>query len=143
MSRSGSVSEASIANICGSCNGEVLGGEKTMQCEWCNKWIHNTCCGMPEEIYKNLVKFEKKCSGLKWFCKFCEKHFGKLKMEMQVMSEKQLMMESKHEGVEKNVSVLMKEVGDLKREFSEFVKQKQNEENNGLKVDDKIDQIKG
>src|SRR2546425_7684562 len=92
-SRPGSVSDDTNPNICAACNSAVGNGEKAIQCDLCNRWVHNGCGLMPDDLYKLLVKYENKKTGTKWFCKVCESHFGKIRMEMKVMTEKQVKVE--------------------------------------------------
>jgi hypothetical protein len=144
MSISGSISEDPNPKTgCGSCNEDVVAGEKALQCAWCSRWVHNACCAMPDVYYKMIVKYEKICTGSKWFCKVCEMHFGKTQMEIKIVAERQTLVESKQEIMHTSVSEVKKEVSDLRKEFAEFVKERQkNTESTSLIVDDKIVEIK-
>ena len=114
-----------------------------MQCDLCNRWVHNACCSMPDDLYKTLVKHEKKNTGIKWFCKVCELHFGKVKLEIKAIAERQVEVESKQAVMEVGLTEAKREIVELKKEFKEFVKEKQrNEEKDSEKVEGKIDEIK-
>ena len=64
-------------------------------------------------------------------------------MDIKIVSEKQVKMESKQELMEKEMTDARREITSLKREFIELVKEKkQNEEANTVKVDDKIEEMK-
>ena len=143
MLKSGSVTEESNTNRCGACNEDVVGKEKAMQCDLCNRWVHNACCSMPDDLYKTLVKHEKKNIGIKWFCKVCELHFGKVKLEIKAIAERQVEVESKQATMEVSLTEARREIVELKKEFKEFVREKQqNEEKDSEKVEGKIDEIK-
>jgi len=144
MSKSGgSVSEDPPTNMCGSCNAVVGGGEKAMQCDMCIRWVHNSCCNMPEDLYKVLAKHEKKCTGTKWFCKSCESHFSKMRMEVKILTDRQTIFEIKQDTADKDLSEIKREFSEFKKEFSDFVKdRKLTAENTSVKVDGKIDEIK-
>ena len=64
--KSGSISE-DPSSTCGACNGNVESKEKAMQCDLCNRWTHNSCCSMPDDLYKVLVKHEKKNTRVNGF----------------------------------------------------------------------------
>ena len=114
-----------------------------MQCDWCNKSVHSACCEMPDDLYKMLKKYEKKNTGTKWFCKGCEMHFGKMKMEIKIVAERQTMVESKQEAVQVSITEVKREVLNLKNQFADFVKERQQStESASLIVDDKIGEIK-
>ena len=104
-----------------------------MQCDLCNRWVHNACCSMPDDLYKTLVKHEKKNTGIKWFCKVCELHFGKVKLEIKAIAERQVEVESKQATMEVSLTEARREIVELKKEFKEFVKEKQQNEENILK----------
>jgi len=140
MSKPGSVSEEPTTNLCGGCSVEVLSGEKGMQCDWCNKWNHILCCSMPEDLYKVLVKHEKKSIGIKWFCKICETYFGKIKMKIKILSERQGVVEVKQFDSDKTLNEVKNEVLELKKNFADFVKERELKADSiSVKVDDKID----
>src|SRR6267154_2579412 len=144
MSKSGSVTDEPDANICGTCKNEVVGSEKAMQCDLCNRWVHNVCCSMPDDLYKALVKNEKKNTGVKWFCKVCELHFGKLKLEIKAVAERQVMVESKQISMEVGLVEVKREVVELKNEFKEFIKASQHSaKRDSDKVEDELEGIKG
>ena len=86
---------------------------------------------------------KKKNTGTKWFCKVCELHFGKGKMEIKAVSERQIIVEAKQGTFEKSLTEVKREVSDLKREFKEFVKERQEiETSESLKVEDKFEEMK-
>jgi len=143
MSKPGSVSEEPTTNVCGGCSGDVLGGEKSIQCDWCNKWNHFLCSTVPEDLFKAVLKHEKKSTGIKWFCKICETYFGKIKMEMKILSERQGLVEVKQLDSDKTLNEVKNEVLELKKGFSEFVKERELKADSiSVKVDDKIDGMK-
>lgn len=130
-------------STCGGCNGEVKEGEKAMQCDACNRWTHNSCGGMPEDLYKVLVKYGNKTTGTKWFCKNCEIHFGKLKVEIRIMAEKQTAMEMRQFETENGLARMKSEVTELRKEIADFVKERKLvEENSNITVDGKFDELK-
>lgn len=135
--------DETLSNVCGGCNGEVKAGDKAMQCDACNRWLHNSCGVMPDDLYKILTKYENKCTGVKWFCKNCELHFSKIKVDVRIMSEKQLSMEIKQLNTEKGLSEIIKDVMELKKDFSDFVKERKTiEESSTVKVDEQFEEIK-
>lgn len=143
MPKSSSTSEESDLNFCGICRANVKDGEKAIECDMCNNWVHNSCCSMPDDLYKILVKYGNKNTGTKWFCRSCEIHFGKIRMELKSISERQVLVETKLDATDKNLLDVKKEVSEMKREFDEFVKdRKLNAENTSVLVNDKIDEIK-
>ena len=144
MPRSGSVTDEADSNICGVCNVVVVENEKAMQCDLCNRWNHNTCSSMPDDLYKALRKHDNKNTGVKWFCKTCEMHFGKLRLEMKAVAERQGIVELKQVTMEAGLVEVRREVVELKKEFKEFVKAtQQSAESDSIKVVDKIEEIKG
>ena len=141
--KSGSISEEPKANGCGVCSNEVDGKEKAMQCDLCNRWVHTACCSMPDDLYKTLVKHEKKRTGVKWFCKVCEIHFGKVKLEIKIVEERQVVVEVKQVALEGDLMEIKREVGALKQELKEFVKVKQQmEEVESVEMKGKYDELK-
>src|SRR2546425_10405233 len=139
MSKSGSVTEDPNSSTCGACNSKVVAGEKAMQCDLCNRWVHNVCCSMPDDLYKVLVKHENKNTGIKWFCEVCELHFGKVKLEIKLVAERQVTVELKQIVLKESLTEVKREVSELKKELKEFVKEKeQNAESTSVKVEDKF-----
>ena len=125
MSRSVSATQDLEINSCGACRDEVKAGDKAMQCDLCNKWVHCSCCTMPDELYKILNKFGNKNTGTKWFCKSCEIHFGKIRMEVKTLGEKQIQTDLKIEATDETVKKVKKDIEKLRNEFEEYVKEKQ------------------
>ena len=72
---------------------------------------------IPDDMYKVLVKHEKKCTAVKWFCNVCEQQFGKIRMEIKVLAGKQVLLEAAQTDVGKSVVDIKQEVVHLKREF--------------------------
>jgi len=143
MSKTGSVSEDLNLNICAGCKIEVGVGEKAVQCDLCNNWVHNACGSMPDDLYKLLVKYEKKKTGVKWFCNACEIHMGKVRMEIKVISEKQVKVELRVDKIETNWMDIKREVTELKNELTDLVKEKQKTtEMMSVKMDDKMGELK-
>ena len=50
------------------CNKIVKDNEKAIQCDQCDRWIHQICAHMSTEQYENLSK-----SPEQWFCSLCTK----------------------------------------------------------------------
>src|SRR2546425_2484360 len=141
--KSGSASEEPNTCACGVCNNEVVIKEKAMQCDLCNRWVHNACCSMPDDLYKSLVKHEKRHTGVKWFCKVCQIHFSKVKLEIKIVEERQVVVEAKQVTFEAGLMDVRRELGALKQELKDFVKVKeQKEEKESEKVEGQFDEIK-
>jgi hypothetical protein len=99
---------------------------------------------MPDDLYKGLMKHEKKCTGLKWFCKVCEQHFGKIRIEVKVLAEKQILLEAKQETMDKSVLDIKKEVIELKKQLEDQVHEgKHIAESNSDMVVNRFEEIKG
>src|SRR6266516_1311394 len=70
-------------------------------------------------------------------------HFGKMKMKIKVVAERLTMVESKQEAVQVSITEVKREVLNLKNQFADFVKKRQQStESASLIVDDKIGEIK-
>jgi len=123
MSKSGSLtSDDPFLDNCGSCNAAVV--DKAMQCDLCNRWTHNGCSGMPEDLYKVIMKHQKKNTGTKWFCKTCEIHFGKVRMEIKILNERQVVVESKQLDAEKTINQVKIEISELKKDLAAYVQKR-------------------
>ena len=51
---------------CGMCDGDIFDGDKGLECDVCNKWIHPLCCGIDSKAYELLQS-----SRFGWICPTC------------------------------------------------------------------------
>ncbi len=51
---------------CGMCDGDIFEGDKGLQCDCCNKWIHPSCCNIDNSAYQIF-----QCSAFGWICPTC------------------------------------------------------------------------
>jgi len=63
---------------------------------------------------------------LKWFCDQCEGHFDKIKIEIKQISEKQKILEGKHERLDGEVKGMKMEIGEMRKNLDQIVKEKEN-----------------
>src|SRR5437867_10658700 len=101
----------------------------------------NTCaCGV---CNNEVVIKEKRHTGVKWFCKVCQIHFSKVKLEIKIVEERQVVVEAKQVTFEAGLMDVRRELGALKQELKDFVKVKeQKEEKESEKVEEQFDEIK-
>ena len=43
---------------CGMCDGDIFDGDKGLECDVCNKWIHPLCCGIDSKTYELLPELQ-------------------------------------------------------------------------------------
>src|SRR5437867_12091264 len=82
----------------------------------------NTCaCGV---CNNEVVIKEKRHTGVKWFCKVCQIHFSKVKLEIKIVEERQVVVEAKQVTFEAGLMEVRRELGTLEQELKDFVKVK-------------------
>src|SRR3989442_4089299 len=111
---------------CVICLSEVKELDNGVACDGCEKWHHNTCGEIDEDLYKTLTKFEgKKGQGLNWYCPTCNSSIKKVLHNMQGMLNKQKELEKEitqlkklldNTGYKRDIDEVKRTVEAIKRE---------------------------
>ena len=129
-------------NDCKICEGKVGNKEKALSCDICLRWVHIDCVKIPQAVYGTLKK-NTACPGLKWLCEQCEKCFGKLRVEIKEIMDKQVELEKQQDNLESKVAKISTELEILRREMTDLGKSKVNEDGNTqVKVVEEIGDLK-
>ena len=100
---------------CPECSQVVRAGDKAVECEICERWFHNKCQAITEEMYKVV----KKHTTIHWYCKACEYGVGRVLKTLVLIQQRQDKLEEKFEDLEKTVGHLEKGLGKLEKEVVE------------------------
>lgn len=118
--------------LCLDCKEVVADNQHSVECSICVRWIHKECLNDDDE-YKLIQKIARKKGSHFWSCDGCSRGLGKLQQMVQVNQKeiatlKEAVDEIKTdndlkatniEDNKKNVSSLLKDVEDLKKNSSE------------------------
>jgi len=89
--------------------------DKALNCDICDKWMHIDCVKVNQVVYASIKKLSAGCDGIKWICVVCEKVFGKIKLDLQILLEKQAKMELEQARIENKVDRVIEDMKSLEK----------------------------
>ena len=102
---------------CPVCRKKVGDRNKAISCDVCETWVHISCAGISDSVYKELVKLDEKTdAGLHWFCGQCNGEASKMLKSLVNLKGKQEKMEEELELVKADIAGLKTEMS--KRSFA-------------------------
>jgi len=85
---------------CGVCGVKEKGGENWIECDWCEKWMHQGCGGVSTSLFDVLASFDESVSGeLHWYCRACYGEVKGMVAELKGGRKRQDVMESEPGGL--------------------------------------------
>lgn len=115
---------------CRKCNEEVKSKDKALSRDICQYWTHIECEKVTQTSYNALMKLNSTCQGIKWLCETCDKLFGKLKLEMTEILDKQNDLNLKQQVMETKLDRVIKDLTEVKK----VVEEKQEKKDDDLQI---------